>query len=56
MNDEETKQLHIDIQQALARGYCYPKTENKVLDPDLIEAMALEAFLVLHKEIVKRTE
>ena len=30
------------ILQALARGYCSLKNKNKVLDPDLIEAMADE--------------
>jgi len=30
------------IRGALARGYCTKKNENKVLDPDLIEDMAIE--------------
>jgi len=30
------------IQGALARGYTYPQNEKKVLDNDLIEAMANE--------------
>lgn len=37
--DENAK---IEIRQALARGYCNQHNENKVLDPDLIEAMAME--------------
>lgn len=31
-----------EIRAALARGYCSKENEDKVLDPDLIEAMALE--------------
>ena len=31
-----------EIRGALARGYCSKENENKVLDPDLIEAMVVE--------------
>jgi len=31
-----------EIRGALARGYCSKENEHKVLDPDLIEAMAIE--------------
>lgn len=26
----------------IARGWCHPKNENKVMDPDLVEAIADE--------------
>ncbi len=35
------------IRQALARGYCSKRNEHKVLDPDLIEDMAVEVEKVL---------
>lgn len=31
-----------EIRGALARGYCHKENENKILDPNLIEAMAQE--------------
>lgn len=34
--------MKTQIMQALARGYCSPQNEQKVLDPDLIEAMTKE--------------
>lgn len=34
--------METQIRQALARGYCSPENEQKVLDPDLIEAMTRE--------------
>lgn len=36
--------------QALARGYCYPENETKVLDSELIKAMAKEVGFVLQTE------
>ena len=36
--------LETQIRQALARGYCHPENEKKVLDPDLIEAMTHEVL------------
>lgn len=32
------------IRQALARGYCTPENEKKILDPVLIEAMTVEVL------------
>ena len=32
---------------ALARGYCSEKNKDKILDPDLIEAMSDEMLLIL---------
>jgi hypothetical protein len=32
------------ILQAVARGWCSPKNENKVMDADLAEAIAIEVF------------
>jgi hypothetical protein len=40
------------IQGAMARGYCHPKNERKVLDPDLIHAMAVEVV----EEVVRRRD
>ncbi|MDP2363758.1 MAG: hypothetical protein Q8M94_08315 [Ignavibacteria bacterium] len=34
--------MKTQIRQALARGYCSPENEQKVLDPVLIEAMTRE--------------
>jgi hypothetical protein len=34
--------MKTQIIQALARGYCSPENEQKVLDPVLIEAMTKE--------------
>ncbi len=34
--------METQIRQALARGYCSKENEQKVLDPDLIEAMTRE--------------
>jgi len=34
--------METQIKQALARGYCSTENEQKVLDPDLIEAMTRE--------------
>lgn len=38
----QIEQLKAEVRGALARGYCTKENENKVLDPELIEAMALE--------------
>lgn len=32
----------ITLRECMARGYCSPENENKVLDPELIEAMIKE--------------
>ena len=34
--------METQIRHALARGYCSPENEHKVLDPVLIEAMTWE--------------
>ncbi len=38
-----------EIVGALARGYCSPKNEKKVLDIDLIEGMADEVMKITHQ-------
>jgi ABC-type Zn uptake system ZnuABC Zn-binding protein ZnuA len=35
---------------ALARGYCHPKNSHKVLDPNLLFAMAKEVQDILKKK------
>ena len=37
--------------QALARGYCTKRNEKKILDPDLIEDMVIEALTALREEL-----
>ena len=37
-----------ELFQALARGYCHDKNSHKVLDADLIQAMAEEVLLILN--------
>ncbi len=34
--------METQVLQALARGYCHPENSGKVVDPDLIKAMAKE--------------
>jgi len=46
----DKKQKIIEIQGALARGYCTKRNENKVLDPDLIEDMATEVAALDDKD------
>ncbi len=41
-SQNDTQQTKAQILGALARGYCSKKNENKVVDPVLIEAMAVE--------------
>ena len=43
------KESHKKVKEAVARGWCYPKTENKVMDPDLVEAISLEVDSLFHK-------
>ena len=38
------RKTHNLIKQAVARGWCYPKTEKKVMDVDLVEAISLEVL------------
>jgi hypothetical protein len=38
----EWKYIKMDIPGVLARGYCAKENSHKVLDPDLIKAMAVE--------------
>jgi hypothetical protein len=33
-----------EVLQAVARGWCAPKNEHKVMDPDLAEAIAVEVY------------
>lgn len=41
-----------DIKQALARGYCHPKTQHLELDSEVIEAMSAEIGKLLGMEPV----
>ena len=34
--------METQVLQALARGYCHPENSGKIVDPDLIKAMAKE--------------
>lgn len=33
-----------DILGAVARGWCTPKNEKKIMDPDLAESIAIEVY------------
>lgn len=50
---EETRQ---QIRGALARGYCTKENETKVLDPELIEAMAQEVDALLNQALQAQRE
>jgi hypothetical protein len=39
-----------EINEALARGYCNPVNQHKVLDPELIKAMAIEVKSLIESE------
>ena len=61
MNTNKT--IEEEVIGALARGYCSPENEKKVLDPDLIEAMTSEVIKALpaiknaiYEEIKERIE
>ena len=41
-----------DILGAVARGWCNKANENKIMDPDLAEAIADEVLLELDKTVV----
>lgn len=43
-----------EIRQALARGYCRDGNTHKVLDPDLIEAMAAEVMIAIQAALVAK--
>jgi len=48
----------VEVRGALARGYCSKENEHKVLDPELIESMALEVdkvFTTITHSIEKKT-
>ena len=45
-----------DIRGALARAYCTKRNENKVLDPDLIEDMAVEVDAFLTQREARKEE
>lgn len=40
--DLRIKQIYENVLQAVARGWCYPKNEKKIVDIDLAEAISLE--------------
>jgi hypothetical protein len=42
-----------EIRGAIARGYCTKANENKVLDPDLCEAIAVEVKKIVDLELQK---
>ena len=51
--------MKTQIMQALARGYCSPENEQKVLDPVLIEAMTrelLESFTSMRTAFQKEMQ
>ena len=39
---EEIMDMETQVLQALARGYCHSENSGKIVDPDLIKAMAQE--------------
>lgn len=41
--------MNVEIAGAIARGYCSEKNSHKVLDPDLVEAMAVEVEKLLRQ-------
>jgi len=43
----EQQKERAEVRGALARGYCTKENENKILDPELIEAMALEVDTII---------
>jgi hypothetical protein len=36
-----------EIRQAVARGWCYPLTANRIMDVDLVDAITRELMLLL---------
>lgn len=47
-------ELRDEILGGLARGYCSKSNESKVLDPDLIEAMADEVATAVDNFLAKQ--
>jgi len=43
------KESHRKVKEAVAKGWRYPKTENKIIDTDLVEAISLEVDSLFHK-------
>ena len=43
IRDRELRDMLKLMREAVARGWCHPKNENKEMDVDLAEAIALEA-------------
>lgn len=50
MAEPGTTERTAQIRGALARGYCHPNNADKVLDSDLIEAMAAELLTLLRTD------
>ena len=51
--------METQVLQALARGYCSPENSGKIVDPDLIQAMAkeiIEAFSPARTETLRQVE
>jgi hypothetical protein len=46
--------IKADLYGALSRGYCTEKNKHKVVDPDLIEAMANEVILLFRDKPKKK--
>ena len=42
------KESHTKIKEAVARGWYYPKTQRKIMDADLAEAISLEVDALFH--------
>ncbi len=51
-----TPKTNEEIVGALARGYCSKENEKKVLDSELIEAMAIEVEKLLSQKDKERVE
>ena len=49
-------EIREEIVGALASGYCSKRNENKILDPDLIEDMAIQVEKLLSGKIAKEPE
>ena len=43
------KESHVSVKQAIARGWGYPKTENKTMDVDLADAISIEVDSLFHQ-------
>ena len=44
-----SKEFHRKIKEVVTKGWCYPKTEKKEIDVDLVEAISLEVNSLFYK-------